>query len=228
MHIAEGVLPVGWAVAWAVPAAAVVAQGLRQMNKEARENPARKPFYALMGAAVFIISLLPIPVPIAGTSSHPCGTPLAAILLGPLVSTVMGGVALFLQALFFAHGGLTTLGANIVSEGIIGSLTGWALFALGRRAGLPLFAAAFVAGFAGDLAVYVATSAELALALHGDRPFVQALATFFIAYLPTQGPLAVAEGLFTGYALRFVAERRPDLLQRLRVRVSDTAAAVKG
>lgn len=228
MHIAEGVLPVHWAAAWAVPAAAVVAQGLRRMKRKAGENPARKPFYALIGASVFIISLLPIPVPIAGTSSHPCGTPLAAILLGPLVSTVMGGVALFLQALFFAHGGLTTLGANIVSEGIIGSFAGWSLFALGRRTGLPLFAAAFIAGFAGDLAVYLATSAELALALHGEKPLLQALASFFVAYLPTQGPLAVAEGLFTGYALQFVAQRRPDLLHRLRIPVAGVAAQVKG
>ena len=36
----------------------------------------------------------------------------------------MAAISLLIQALFFAHGGLTTLGANIVSEGIVGSLVG--------------------------------------------------------------------------------------------------------
>lgn len=217
MHITEGVLPAQWAAAWFVPAAMAVGKGLRDMRRQVAANPVRKPFFALLAAAVFIISLLPIPVPVAGTSSHPCGTPLAAILVGPFISSVLASVALFLQALFFAHGGLTTLGANVVSEGLVGSLTAYAVFVLARRAGLSLFTAAVVAGGLGDLAVYLTTSFELALALHGQQPLGEAALTFFVAYLPAQLPLAILEGVFTGLALRFVAERRPDLLVRLHV-----------
>ncbi len=217
MHIAEGILPVEWAAAWFAPAAAVVAKGLKDIKKRSEEIPVSKPFMGILGAAVFIISLLPIPVPIAGTSSHPTGTPLAAILIGPFVSTVLAAVALFFQALFFAHGGLTTLGANIVSMGVVGSFVGYSIFFLGKRARLPLFWAAALAGVVGDLAVYLTTSLELALALHGQQPVLLAMATFFVAYLPTQLPLAFLEGAFTGLALRFVAERRPDILWRLGV-----------
>lgn len=217
MHISEGILPAQWAAAWFVPAGMAVAKGLRDMRYQAAGHPARKPFFALLAAAVFIISLLPIPVPVAGTSSHPCGTPLAAILVGPFISSVLAGVALFLQALFFAHGGLTTLGANVVSEGLVGSLIACAVFALARRGRLSLFMAAVVAGGLGDLAVYLTTSLELALALHGQQPLGEAVLTIFLAYLPAQLPLAILEGVFTGLALRFLAERRPDLLVRLRV-----------
>lgn len=217
MHITEGILPAEWAAVWFVPAGVAVAAGVREIQKQVKERPVRKPFFALLGAAVFIISLLPIPVPVAGTSSHPCGTPLAAILVGPWISAVLAAVALFLQALFFAHGGLTTLGANIVAEGIVGSVLAFAVFALLRKAGLPLLAAGAAAGFLGDLAVYLTTSVEMALALHGSQPLPAAVLTIFLAYLPTQLPLAVLEGAFTGLVLRFVSERRPDLLLRLNV-----------
>ncbi len=217
MHIAEGMLPAQWAVGWAVPAAVATGLGLHQIRRDIGRDPSRKPFYALLGSAVFIISLLPIPVPIAGTSSHPCGTPLAAILVGPLASTVLGGLSLFLQALLFAHGGLTTLGANIISEGLTGSLVGWAVFRLFRRFNLSFASSAVAAGLLGDLAVYLVTSAQLGLALHGGQPLGAAVITFFAAYLPTQLPLAIGEGIFTGFALRFVARTRPDILGRLRI-----------
>lgn len=221
MHIAEGILPAQWAAAWFAPAAAVVGKGLKDMGRRAKEIPVSKPFLGVLGAAVFIISLLPIPVPIAGTSSHPTGTPLAAILVGPFVSSVLAAVALFLQALLFAHGGLTTLGANIVSEGVVGSFVAYAVFLLGRKGRLSFFWTGVLAGFIGDLSVYLTTSLELALALHGHQPVPEAALTIFAAYLPTQLPLAILEGFFTGLALRFVAERRPDILSRLGVLIPE-------
>lgn len=36
--------------------------------------------------------------------------------------TILGGIVLLFQALLLAHGGLTTLGANTVSMGIVGPL----------------------------------------------------------------------------------------------------------
>ncbi|MDR7589329.1 MAG: energy-coupling factor ABC transporter permease, partial [Armatimonadota bacterium] len=86
-----------------------------------RRDRSRGPQMALMGALIFIFSLLPIPVPISGTCPHPCGTPMASVVIGPAVSALMGGIALLFQALFFAHGGITTWGANVVSMAVVGS-----------------------------------------------------------------------------------------------------------
>lgn len=215
MHIAEGILPAQWALAWAAPAAVGVSVGLRRLRARTAEEPAVKSLVALMGAAVFAISLMPIPVPVAGSVSHPAGTPLAAIVVGPAASVLLAGISLLIQALFFAHGGLTTLGANIVSEGIAGSFAGYFAFRLSRRAGASLFWAGFLAGTLGDLAVYMTTAIELGLGLFPLDRAVKGAGALFLAFLPTQAPLAVLEGIFTGGVLRSLAELRPDILSGL-------------
>jgi len=189
--------------------------GLSRLKKRTVADPSFKSLVALMGAAVFAISLMPIPVPVAGSVSHPAGTPLAAIVVGPWASVVLAGLALLIQALFFAHGGLTTLGANIVSEGIAGSFVGFASFWLARRCGASLFRAGFLAGMFGDLAVYLATAFELGLGLFPWSGSLRGGGALFLAFLPTQLPLAVLEGVFTGGVLRSLAELRPDIARGL-------------
>ncbi len=215
MHISEGILPAKWAIAWYGAAVPFLAKGLSDFKRRVREAPAFKPVLGLMGASIFIISVVPVPVPIAGTSAHPCGTPMAAILVGPFLSTLLAAVSLLLQALFFAHGGLTTLGANIISEGLVGSLAGYGVFRLLRSRGASLGLAAGLAGWLGDLAVYATTSAELALALHGTRPVFSVGLAIFGAFLPAQLPLAVLEGVITAGMVNYVWKHRPDILLQL-------------
>ncbi|NMC74249.1 MAG: energy-coupling factor ABC transporter permease, partial [Geobacteraceae bacterium] len=74
MHISEGILPLPWAVFWYAVAIPFVALGIRQVNSLARDDLSFKPLVGLMAAVVFIISCMPVPVPTAGTCSHPCGT----------------------------------------------------------------------------------------------------------------------------------------------------------
>jgi cobalt/nickel transport system permease protein len=215
VHIAEGILPAEWALAWAVPAAVGTAAGLHQVAKRVKEDPSFTSLAGLMGAAVFAISLMPIPVPVAGSVSHPAGTPLAAIVVGPMAGILLAAVSLLIQALFFAHGGLTTLGANIVSEGMVGSLMGFGVFWVMRRGGRSLFWAGFAAGLIGDLAVYLTTATELGLGLFPAGQVVQRSAVIFLAFMPTQLPLALLEGVLTGGILRSLAELRPDVAARL-------------
>src|SRR5512136_2139570 len=125
MHISEGVLPFSWAALWFAVAAPFVALGIRRLNTLSRSDPSFKPLAGLLAAVVFVISCMPVPVPTAGTCSHPCGAGIAAILVGPLVSVVISTAALLIQALFLAHGGLSTLGANIISMGVVGSFAGY-------------------------------------------------------------------------------------------------------
>lgn len=217
MHLAEGVLPAEWCVVWGVPAAAFTAVGVKKLKDKAKEVPNFKALTGLVGAFVFALSLLPIPVPVAGSVSHPCGTPLAAVLLGPFVSVVIAAITLLFQALFFAHGGLSTWGANIMSEGVVGSFVGAGVFLVGRRMGFSLFIAGFLAGLLGDLAVYAMTALELSLGLFGVAKVGQQWLSLFAAFLPVQGPLAVGEALLTGGALSYVAKVRPDILIALKV-----------
>ncbi len=227
MHIAEGILPAGWAAIWYVVAFIFIAVGFRIMQKQIRENRGLLPLFGLAGAAIFLISVLPIPVPISGTCSHPCGTPLGSILVGPFVSVVLGALALLIQALFLAHGGISTWGGNIVSMAIVGSFVGFGAFAIAKRFGSPIFVAAFLAGILGDWATYATTSFELASALHGDGSLWTMFQVIALAFAPTQLPLGILEGLFTGGVVSFIHQRRPGLLLHLVPRLEPIVRAAK-
>ncbi|MDI6799875.1 MAG: energy-coupling factor ABC transporter permease [Actinomycetota bacterium] len=214
MHISEGILPARWAGLWYVIAIPFIYLGIREIKVKSEAKAEYKSFVALTGAAVFIISCMPIPVPIAGTCSHPCGTGLAAILIGPAPTVVLAAIALGLQALFLAHGGLTTLGANIVAMGVIGAFTGYGAFRLSGRLGLSPIGAAFLAGLFSDWATYTATSFILASALKVDGSLLTMFLTILVAFVPTQLPLGILEGFFTAGAYRFIGERMPLLLTR--------------
>lgn len=229
MHLAEGILPWKWCTVWFVVAAAPLATGIVMIRRKRQEVRGLMPFLGLVGAFIFVVSMFPIPVPVTGSCSHPCGTPLGAILVGPFISTVLGALALLIQALFLAHGGISTWGANIVSMAFVGSFTGLGAFILLRKFNAPLFAAAFVAGFVGDLATYATTSFELASALHGTHSMWGMFSAVFAAFCPTQLPLAVLEGLFTGGLTVLIYQRRPELLSQIRPKWFQTASSkVKG
>jgi cobalt/nickel transport system permease protein len=79
----------------------------------------------------------------------------------------------------------------------------------------PVFVAAFAAGLFGDWATYATTAFELSTALHGDGSFWSMFGTILVAFAPTQLPLGILEGLFTGGVVALVYQRRPELLSRI-------------
>jgi len=224
MHISEGILPLGWASLWFALALPFVIIGCRELNKLSQEDLAIKPLVGLLAAVVFIISCMPIPVPTAGTCSHPCGTAISAVLVGPYISVLISTVALLIQALVMAHGGLTTLGADIFSMGVVGSLTGYAVFKGLRRCRVSLGMAAFFAGMLTDWATYMTTSLELASGIRGGDAFLPLFTKIVIAFVPTQLPLGLLEGAMTAGMVTLLARKRPDLLVKMRLINSQEAA----
>lgn len=217
MHISEGILPLNWALLWSVIAVPFVAWGLYKLKKLSSVDLSFKPLVGLMAAVVFIISCMPIPVPTAGTCSHPCGTGISGILLGPAISILITAVALLIQALFLAHGGLSTWGADIVSMGVMGSFAGYLAFRGLRALKANLWIAGFMAGLLADWATYFTTSVELASGIRGDSPFMPLFWKILIAFIPTQLPLGILEGAMTAGMVVLLYKRRPDLLVRMRV-----------
>jgi len=217
MHISEGILPFNWALFWYLVSVPFLALGIRRLQSAAREDISFKPLVGLITAVVFVISCMPIPVPTAGTCSHPCGTAISAILLGPCISVVVAAVALLIQALFLSHGGLTTLGANIMSMGIMGSFAGYVVFRLLRGLRLSLGIAGFFAGIIADWITYASTSAELAAGIRGTTPFFELLWQILLSFIPTQLPLGILEGALTSGMIMLLYKKRPDLLVSMRV-----------
>ena len=182
-----------------------------------RQDLSFKPLVGLMTAVVFIISCMPVPVPTAGTCSHPCGTGISGILLGPVISVLITAAALLIQALFLAHGGLSTLGADIVSMGVVGSFAGYGAFRLLRSLNMNMAVAAFMAGLIADWATYLMTSVELASGIRGDSAFLPLFWKIVIAFIPTQLPLGILEGAMTAGMLTLLSKKRPDLLVKMGV-----------
>jgi cobalt/nickel transport system permease protein len=150
----------------------------------------------------------------AGTCSHPCGTGLAAVLLGPTLGVVAAAVALLIQALFLSHGGLSTWGANLFTMGVMGSFGGDLVFRGMRICRVNVLVAAFMAGVAADWATYAGTALIMAAGIRGDSPFWPLAGKIALAFVPTQLPLGIIEGVITAGMVSLLRKKRPDLLVR--------------
>ncbi|MCR6629062.1 MAG: energy-coupling factor ABC transporter permease [Magnetospirillum sp.] len=208
MHIMEGFLPVAHAAGWTAVSVPFVAVGVRRLKRVLAEHPEARLSLGAAGAFAFVLSALKLPS-VTGSCSHPTGTGLGAITMGPAVMSVLGTIVLLFQALLLAHGGLTTLGANVFSMAIAGPWIAWAVWTGTRKLGGPAALAVFLGAFAGDLGTYVVTSFQLALAFpDAVGGFGAAFTKFAGIFAVTQLPLAVAEGLLTVVVVNALAARQ--------------------
>ena len=197
MHIMEGYLPIGYSIAWGVVSIPFLVMGTSKLKKIFAENRRSVMLLAMSGAFIFVISSLKIPS-VTGSCSHMTGTGLAAMLFGVGVTSILAIIVLIFQAVLLAHGGLTTLGANTFSMGIIGPLLTWILFQTGKKIKINKMVNAFIASSLGGLLTYCVTALQLALAHPSEIGGVGASFSQFIAiFAPTQIPLAIIEGILT-------------------------------
>ncbi len=218
MHIAEGFLPPEWAAFWFVLAVPVLAYGTYRTARFARDSPERMAILAMAGAFIFVFSALKLPS-VTGSTSHPTGTGIAVVLFGPAVTAVLSTVVLIYQALLLAHGGITTLGANVVSLGIVGPLIGWVGYRLTRRyAGVPT--ATFVATALANWGTYLMTAVELGAAFPaggGIEGVLVAMGNFAAVYAITQLPIGLVEGFIAAAMVKHLLAVKPEVSARLGV-----------
>lgn len=197
MHIMEGFLPVEHAVGWTLASAPFVVWGVRDLRRRLGEQPEQRMLLGVAAAFSFVLSALKLPS-VTGSCSHPTGVGLGALLFGPLAMIPVGLVVLLFQALLLAHGGLTTLGANLFSMAIVGPFVAAGLFGLSRRLGASLAVSVFIAASLADLSTYLTTSIQLAWAFPDPvGGFAASLLKFGGIFAVTQIPLAISEGLLT-------------------------------
>ncbi len=197
MHIMEGYLPPAFCLIWGALCLPFLAAGVFSVRRIIQNQRKALILLAMAGAFVFLISSLKIPSA-TGSCSHMTGTGLAAILFGVPVTAVLGIIVLLFQAILLAHGGLTTLGANVFSMAVAGPLVSWGIYRLGKRLKLPRLPLIFAAAFLGDLATYCVTSLQLAMAYpSANGGFAASMTEFLAVFAPTQLPLAVIEGILT-------------------------------
>jgi cobalt/nickel transport system permease protein len=232
MHVMEGFLPAPWWQIWFAISIPVIAFGIYKMNKLVNEKREILPLLAVAGAFVFVLSSLKLPS-VVGSCSHPTGTGVAAIIFGPAISAVLGTIVLLYQALFLAHGGLTTLGANVFSMGIVGPVVAYLVYKAGMKARLNFFVVVFLATAFGDWATYVVTSVELALAFPEGgvltlTTFLASFAKFGTIFAVTQIPLAIMEGAVSALLFKYVINLKSDILVELKVVEESVVRKLRG
>jgi cobalt/nickel transport system permease protein len=217
MHIAEGFLPPLHAAAWYLAASPFVVHGAREVSRVVKERPDARLLLGASGAFTFVLSAIKLPS-VTGSSSHPTGTGLAVILFRPPVMALMGTIVLVFQALLLAHGGLTTLGANVFSMAVVGPWVGYLAYRLLLRVRAPYAVTVFVTMALADWATYLMTSVQLGLA-HPDPTggVLASMSRFLGVFALTQVPLAIAEGLLGVLVFRLLAQIAPGELRSLGV-----------
>ncbi len=216
MHIMEGFLPSPWWEIWFAISIPIVAYGVYRLIKVTKNVPESKPLLALMGAFIFVLSALKLPS-VTGSCSHPTGTGLSAVIIGPGITSVLSMIVLVFQALLLAHGGLTTLGANLFSMGIAGPFLAYAIWKICQKAHVKPAIGIFLAAALGDLFTYVVTSIQLALAIPIGNGFMDGFLLFGGIFAVTQIPLAIGEGILAVILFDFLAKYKGQLLAALKV-----------
>ncbi len=225
MHLGEGILPALQALAWSAASAPFVLYSARTLQRDGT----RRPLVGVATALTFAVTLFPIPVPGLGATSHLCATPFLALLLGPSAMALPVTLSLLVQALLFAHGGLSTLGANVFTLGIAGPWVAWAAARGARRLGLAAPLSTGLACAAGAVTVYGMDALMLGLALRGAQPFGHWVKVALVGFAPVQAPLLVLEGVFSALLLGALARRREELVPAwLRPRPSAALPALMG
>lgn len=212
MHVMEGFLPPTACIAWGILCVPFIIAGVVKINRILEKNPSMITILAMAGAFTFVLSALKIPS-VTGSSSHMTGLGFAAILFGPSVAGILALIVLLFQALLLAHGGLTTLGANVFSMGIVGPVVAFCIFAALNKFKTPRSVGVFLAASLGDLATYVTTSFQLALAYPGEASGVSASFMKFAGiFAITQVPLAIVEGILTVVLINIVLDYGKDII----------------
>ncbi|MGB4594148.1 MAG: energy-coupling factor ABC transporter permease [Coriobacteriia bacterium] len=206
MHIPDGMLDTKtWVSSW-IGSAGALAYASAQVRKQLQDN--KVVLMAVLAALVFALQMLNFPVA-GGTSGHFAGGAAVAIILGPWPAMIVMTAVLAIQALLFADGGITALGANVVNMAIVGPLIGWLVYRsviaisksrLTRTIGS--FAAAWAACVGGSL------SAAVMLWISGRVPLLMGAAAMGLWH----SLIGVGEGAITAGLVTYLATVRPDLL----------------
>nr|WP_308201275.1 energy-coupling factor ABC transporter permease [Carbonactinospora thermoautotrophica] len=208
MHVPDGFFNAPVSVAAGAVAAAGIAVSLRQARRELDERAA--PLAGLVATFVFAAQMLNFPV-LAGTSGHLLGGTLAAVLVGPYIGVLCISVVLLMQ-LFFADGGVTAYGINVILMGIVAVAVGYGVFRALTRI-LPATRASVVgASFVGALlsvpAAALVFTGLYALGGTTDVPIAQVGA----AMVGVHTVIGIGEAAISALVVASVLATRPDLV----------------
>lgn len=217
MHMSDGLVNAPTSAVLGLVAAAGLGYSLvrARAGQSADLDNRTAPMAGLVAAFIFAVQMINFPV-LPGVSGHLLGGALAAILVGPWLGALCVGIVLVVQALLFADGGLTALGANITNMALIGTWIGFAVamamrrWAFRNRGGLVTVA--FVSALVNTVIASLGFIVEYGIGGAGGS----SLGTVAVAILGVHVLIGIGEGIITALTVGAVASARPDLVYLLR------------
>ncbi|WP_343042220.1 CbiM family transporter [Ornithinibacillus caprae] len=198
MHVTDGVLNISIAATTTIAAVGVLTYSLKGIKEE------EIPKISLLSGAFFVASL--INIPIGPTSIHP--------LLGGFLGLILGRraplavfVGLILQALLFQHGGISTFGANFLLMSLPALLV-HSFFTYVKK--IPIFWKGFIGGF---IAICIGVLLLITLLLLSNERYGNGAFSVIQIVLMAYFPLALLEGVLTGFAVKHLYAMRPSLFK---------------
>lgn len=174
--------------------------------KNLKENINKQiPVMAIMGAFIFAFQMINFTIPGTGSSGHIGGGLLLSIILGPYAGFITLGVVLFIQAFFFADGGILALGCNLINMGFFTCFIAYPLVFKGsKRIILSSILAAVVGLQLGSLGVVF----ETLISGRTDLPLKEFLGLMQGIHLL----IAIIEGVITGVIVKYLLINNPEVL----------------
>ncbi len=202
MHLPDGIIPLSQALIYWIITIICLALYLFKLSKQ--EHREKTVIYtSIFAAATVATSSLSIPSPL-GVPIHFFLIPLVAILIGPLSGITVAFLCLVIQFFLMGMGGITTLGANTVSIGIVISLSTYLFYSLTRDLNFQFSI------FSGTLlGIMMATLAQVLMLYWAGLASIDVL---LASLVPFYLFVAILEGLANVLIISFLGKVKPELL----------------
>ena len=203
MHLPDGLIPLWQSVIYLVFAIITLALYLFKLSKtEEKEKIIVNT--SILAAATIVVSSLSIPSPF-GVPVHFFIIPLVAILLGPLSGVAVAFLCLVVQFFLLGFGGITTLGANTLSIGIMLSFSTYIFYKLlsGLDERLSVFSGTL-------MGIVIATLTQVVILMVAGAGTLEMLMATLIPFYMFIG---VIEGAGNVFIMSFISKVKPELLK---------------
>jgi len=213
MHMADALISPLVAGTMLSATITVAAYSVKKVQLELDDK--KVPLMGVMGALVFALQMINFTIPGTGSSGHIGGGILLAILLGPYAGFLTMASVLFIQALFFADGGLLAYGCNVFNLGFFTCFVAY-----------PLLYQGLTRKVVSQRTIFIASLVSVVVALQLGA-FSVALETFFSGKteIPLTGfvllmqsihlAIGLIEGLVTAVVVIFVWQARPEIINQV-------------
>jgi len=211
MHMADALLsPAVGGAMWAVSAGTIA-----YCSKKVREelDDKKVPLMGVLGAFIFAAQMINFTIPVTGSSGHLGGGLVLAILLGPYAAYLTIASVLFVQALFFADGGLLALGCNIFNLGFFPAFIAYPLIYKKIIGSQPTSARVSIASMLAAIAGLQMGAFGVVLETVSSGVSSLPFASFILVMQPIHLAIGVIEGLVTAAVVSFICKARPEMMQ---------------